>query len=71
MHRMCDAGGAIFFSTHVLEVAQKLHHADSFQYAFGIFCPKRVQRKNLNQINFHADPEPGFYSGEIIGVVSV
>ena len=24
MHRMCDAGGAIFFSTHVLEVAQKL-----------------------------------------------
>ena len=24
MHRMCDAGAAIFFSTHVLDVAEKL-----------------------------------------------
>ena len=24
MREMCDAGGAIFFSTHVLEVAEKL-----------------------------------------------
>lgn len=24
MHRMCEAGGAVFFSTHVLDVAQRL-----------------------------------------------
>ena len=24
MHELCDNGGAIFFSTHVLEVAEKL-----------------------------------------------
>lgn len=24
MHQMCDAGAAIFFSTHVLDVAEKL-----------------------------------------------
>jgi ABC-2 type transport system ATP-binding protein len=26
MHRHCQEGGAIFFSTHVLEVAEKLCH---------------------------------------------
>ena len=26
MREVCDAGGAIFFSTHVLEVAEKLCH---------------------------------------------